>query len=273
MNINNDLRNFMNFANAADAGTCAEMRGNGSVGDAANKAGALARFFGATQNARAAADLNNRTRQALVDALKRQFNAESFANLPDAVKNALVGTHASTADGDFAFDANGRVTSGKPLTARRIRAVMTAIEGLQTARAANAAPVSAETVQARRAALAPHLEAFARKLAVAPAGYKVPIVMDRFAGVALQVFTSPTAVNLLAGVGSAAGKTLEVAREKLLKQVDRCGVLPEYWNGGTRPDDDRDPTPGTVGRERVVEGLVNELIRDFNAAHPELALR
>ena len=273
MNINTDLRNFMTFANAADEGACAEMHGNGSVGNATNTAGALARCFGVTQNAKAAADLNNRTRQALVNALKRQFNAENFANLPDAVKNALVGSHAKTAAGDFAFDANGRVTSGKPLTARRIRAVMTAIEQVQTARAADAAPVSAETVKARRAALVPHLEAFAQKLAVAPAGYKVPIVMDRFAGLARQVFTSPAIVNLLAGVGSAAGKTLDLAREKLLKQVDRCGVLPEYWNGGTRPDDDRDPTPGTVGRERVVEGLINEMIRAFNAANPELALR
>ena len=273
MNINTDLRNFMNFANAADVGACAEMHGNGSVKTATTTAGALARHFSVSQSARDAVDINNRTRQALVDALKRQFNVENFANLPDAVKDALVGSHAKTAAGDFAFDANGRVTSGKPLTARRIRAVMTAIEQVQTTRAANRAAVTPEVVQARREALAPQLEAFAQKLAVAPAGNKIPIVKDRFAGVARQVFTSPAVVNLLAGVGSAAGKSLDVVREKLLKQIDRCGVLPEYWNGGTRPDDDRDPTPGKVGRERVVEGLVNELIRAFNAEHPELALQ
>lgn len=35
MTINNDLRNFMKFANAADADACAEMRKNGSVAAAA----------------------------------------------------------------------------------------------------------------------------------------------------------------------------------------------------------------------------------------------
>ena len=177
MNINTDLRNFANFANAAAANTCVQMTRGGKVQEARHTAGAVARFFHATENARNAIAINNDTRQAFVDALMRQFNADTLLDLPPAVQRALVGTHAKTLTGDFNFDPQGNVTSGRPLTARRIRAVMAAIEQVQAAKAANPAPVTPATVEARRATLAPHLEALAQKLLVPPAGYKLPIVI------------------------------------------------------------------------------------------------
>lgn len=116
--VNNDLQNFLAFAEKANADQTAGMTQNGSVGNAQKTAGAVSRFFHATENSRAAVETNNRVREALVNALKRQFNVLDFTALPDTVKTALIGTHAKTADGDFAFDTNGRVTSGKPFTAR-----------------------------------------------------------------------------------------------------------------------------------------------------------
>lgn len=105
------------------------------------------------------------------------------------------------------------------------------------------------------------------------AGYKIPIVLDRFAPAARTAFTSTAVLDLLARTGSATGKTLEEVRAKLQRQIDKCGVLPQYWLGAPRPDDVGDPTPGEAGRERAVENFINEMISDFNAAHPELALR
>ena len=58
--------------------------------------------------------------------------------------------------------------------------------------------------------------------------------------------------------------------------VDACGVLPDYWIV-RRPlklgDGTTFTTPGAAGRERLVENIFNEMVRAFNTAHPELALR
>ena len=276
MNINTDLRNFADFANKANVNTCVEMTRGGMVQAARHTAGATARFFHVTANARSAVEINNVTRQAFVEALKRQFNAKYMRDLPPAVQRALIGTHAKTTAGDFNFDAQGNVTGGRPLTARRIRAVMSAIEQVQTAAAANRAPVTEATVEARRAALAPFLENLARKIVSVPQGHHVAIIMDRWADIARQNITGNAFANRLARIGTDAANTLEIVREKFKLLVGSCGVLPDYWVT-RRPItlDDGTPftTPGLVERERLEEALFNELIREFNAQNPELAIR
>lgn len=272
--VNNDLQNFLAFAKKANADQTAGMTQNGSVGNAEKSAGAVSRFFHATENSRAAVETNNHVREALVNALKRQFNVLDFTALPDTVKTALIGTHAKTADGDFAFDTNGRVTSGKPLTARRILAVMTAIEGIQKskAEALQNVPVTEATVNARRDALAPYLDRLAQKVLAVPAGFKVPILSERFA-VPLKETLKRHFKGFLAEVGTNKKKTLEMALRKFNFFVEGSGVIPMYWMGGIYADDDGDPKPGQVGRARVLEDFLNELVREFNADHPELALQ
>jgi len=78
---------------------------------------------------------NNTIRQQLVDACKTQFNVKSFAQLPQSVKDAFkIGLfkddlHLKTVDG-----VAEKVTSGRPLTARRIRAVISAVQSEITMR-------------------------------------------------------------------------------------------------------------------------------------------
>lgn len=70
-------------------------------------------------------DDNNKVRQILVNSLKVQFGVDDVLALPDSVKSALkIGSWRD----DFKFDHDGNVTSGRPLTARRIKAVITAVK-------------------------------------------------------------------------------------------------------------------------------------------------
>lgn len=70
-------------------------------------------------------DDNNKVRQILVNSLKVQFGVDDVLALPDSVKNALkIGSWRD----DFKFDHDGNVTSGRPLTARRIKAVIMAVK-------------------------------------------------------------------------------------------------------------------------------------------------
>lgn len=95
---------------------------------AKHEAGALSRTFKAGDNARLSITENNRVRQTLLDAVKLVCNdTKTFGSLPDSVRAAFKGTHAFSESGDLDLDAQGRVTSGKPLTARRIRKVLTAV--------------------------------------------------------------------------------------------------------------------------------------------------
>lgn len=79
--------------------------------------------------------------------------------------------------------------------------------------------------------------------------------------------------DCLAEVGTNEKKTLEMAHQKFHLYMESCGVIPLYWMGGTYADDDGNPKPGQVGRARVLDGILNELVREFNADHPELALQ
>lgn len=114
-----------NVNNSADQSVQIDRYGN--VGKATNTASAVSRFFAFTDNAQAAKMINLNVRTAFLDALKRQFNVKEYGNLPDYIKDALVGTHADTWDEDFNIK-DGVVQSTKPLTVRRIRAVFAAIE-------------------------------------------------------------------------------------------------------------------------------------------------
>ena len=79
--------------------------------------------------------------------------------------------------------------------------------------------------------------------------------------------------GFLAEVGTNKKKTLEMAHRKFNLYIESSGVVPMYWAGGVYADDDGDPKPGLAGRARVLENFLNELVREFNADHPELALQ
>ena len=133
-------------------------------------------------------------------------------------------------------------------------------------------PVANATVTARHDALAPYLERLAQKVLSVPAGFKIPILDARFA-VPLKETLNRGVKDCLAEVGTNEKKTLEMAHKKFHLYMGSCGVIPLYWMGGTCADDDGDPKPGQVGRARVLDNFLNELVREFNADHPELALQ
>ena len=71
---------------------------------------------------------NNAVRRNFAAALTGAFGVKSLADLPEGIRNSLK-------IGDFKLDKNGEITSTRPLTARRVRAVMSAIQEV-TAKAA-----------------------------------------------------------------------------------------------------------------------------------------
>ena len=290
--LNADLRNFSAFAqmNVADD-QAAEFTRTGAVRNASVTAGFLSRHFAVTDDGRRAAEINRQTRAAFLGALMRQYNADAFGGLPDEIKDALVGTHASTGDEDFALDAAGVVHSNKPLTARRIRAVMTAIQQLQDKENAPVQgganpvePVSPETVQRRREALGAAFEAFAVKLTedlddprdpavkhehVFPPRY-LPMLKAAYRGL----------VNDFAKVGSldpSTGKphSFAKAKEKFTRLLlnGAGGVVHGYWNGSDRTivyNGER--VSNRVAFKRAAEDLVAGFLRAFNAENPELKI-
>lgn len=100
------------------------------LGNGTRTAGAFRRAFGITQGAKSAIAANNRVRQDFLDAVKACCGCDGkpFAELPPEVLAAFKGTHASSAADDLGLNEAGRVASGKPLTARRIRAVLSAVQ-------------------------------------------------------------------------------------------------------------------------------------------------
>ncbi len=269
--INDDLSAFKAFTiKAGNLDTVAEISRTSKVVSSTHTAGALSRAFAVTSGAQAAKAANNHARQMLVNALKRQFNAESFAALPEAVKAALRGTHASTAEEDFAFAAGtDTVTSGKPLTARRIRAVLTAIENLPPAAHPNRGMVTEEMITQRQAALGPHLATLLGKLTTPPASWALPMVAPRFRSVAETALNGPLK-KTLSQIGT--GKTtIESARHAFALLSGAMGVIPIYWSQ-VRIDDNGNPTPGMAERIRLYEQFFNELVTAFNAENPDLAL-
>lgn len=103
---------------------------DGQLGNGTHDAGALSRAIGITEGAKNAITANNRVRQDFLDAVKTCCGCDGkpFAELPPEVLAAFKGTHASSEAGDLGLNEAGRVTSGKPLTARRIRAVLSAVQ-------------------------------------------------------------------------------------------------------------------------------------------------
>lgn len=270
--INDDLRAFSTFATQQkdNLDAVAEMSRSGKVNVANTKASALSRMISVSTNAQTAKTLNNNTRQMLVDALKRQFNAGSFNDLPEAVKAALKGTHASTGAEDFAFAAGtDTVTSGKPLTARRIQAVMTAVKELMPNEDHSRIEVTPEVVRQREAELEPFLTELHRKLTTPVQPWGVAIVEGRNVAVADKVVHG-NIKNLLSKIGKP-GYPRSKARHDFVILSEAMGVIPMYWVKVTKDNNDN-PTPGKAVRNRYYEQFFNELVKDFNAAHPEHAL-
>lgn len=292
VDLNADLRNFSAFAQMDVGGDqAAEFTRTGAVRNASVTAGFLSRHFAVTDGGRQAAEINRRTRAAFLGALMRQFNAAGYGGLPDEIKAALVGSHASTGDEDFALDANGVVHSNKPLTARRIRAVMTAIQQLQDKEneqvqggVGRPAPVSPETVQRRREALGAAFEAFAVKLTEDLDDPRDPAVKHEFVFPPRYITGVKAAyrglVNDFAKVGSidpSTGKphSLAEAKQKFKRLLasGAGGVVHGYWNGSDRTivyGGDR--VSNRVAYKRLVEDLVDGFLRAFNAENPELKL-
>lgn len=124
------LKGFATFAlSKASQNQAAGMTGKGyEVGNAKVTASRCARSKKhPTAKAQNAASINNAVRDALVAGLLWEFNAKNFGDLPEQVRKALKGTYAKTAKGDFGF-VNGMSASGKPLTKRRITAVLKAVK-------------------------------------------------------------------------------------------------------------------------------------------------
>lgn len=84
---------------------------------------------------------NTTARQALVDALCTEFGGVDFQRLPEGVRKILKLN-------DFAFDAQGKVTSGRPLTARRVMAIATSLQSLNEAEKAQLANLNAQKLGA-----------------------------------------------------------------------------------------------------------------------------
>ncbi len=269
--INDDLTAFQIFAaNAGNLDTVAEMKRSGDVVAAKTTASALSRKFSVTANAQAAKALNNNTRQILVDALKRQFNVTRFDNLPEAVRTALRGTHASTGAEDFGFAANtDTVTSGKPLTARRIRAVMTAVKELMPNEDRPRIEVTPEIIRQRQVELEPFLNELHRKLTTPIQPWGVAIVEGRNVNVATKVVHG-NIKRLLAKIGKSDYPRSKARRDFVILS-EAMGVVPLYWVNAKK-DNNGNPAPGKAVRNRYYEQFFNELVNDFNAVHPELAL-
>jgi len=128
--FNTDLQSFQSFVEIASSpDQAAGVDEDGAIGNAKTTASWRARTRRSSTEAIEAVGINNEVRQRLVTALERQFKVSSFGELPKEVRKALVGRGAVTATQDFKFDKDGNVTSGRPLTARRITAVVMALLG------------------------------------------------------------------------------------------------------------------------------------------------
>lgn len=268
--INADLSAFSTFAaNAGNLDAIAEMKRSGDVIAAKTTASAFSRKFSNSANTQAAKTLNNNTRQILVNALKRQFNVMRFEDLPEAVRTALRGTHASTDAEDFGFAGDDTVTSGKPLTARRIQAVITAVKEVMPNEDRPHIEVTTDIITRRETALEPFLNELHRKLTTPVQPWGVAIVEGRNVNVATEVVHG-NIKRLLAKIGKS-NYPRSKARRDFVTLSDAMGVVPLYWVNATK-DNNGNPAPGLAVRNRYYEQFFNELVNDFNAAHPELAL-
>lgn len=268
----NELNSFAAFVGNNADGRSVEVSKSGEVVLATKTASAFSRFFN-TAGSRAAIAVNNNARESFVNALKIQFNVASFAELPASIKAALVGSHAKSAEEDFGFDAEGRVKSGKPLTARRISAVLNAVNEYnnQMKTAAATARVSPQIVEARMAALQPHMENLFNKITQRQEGYEMPLYAEKFHNMIRTTLFRSNIMSMIANIGN--GKSYEVVRSRLVNIIGSgMGIVDGYWNKVVKLDDGR-LTAGSVGRERLATKIINELINEFNAANPDLAIR
>lgn len=270
----NDLRNFDNFVGNVADNRKVEISNDGRITLATKTASAISRMFAITENARTAIENNNRVREAFVSALKRQFNVQNFSDLPTTVKAALVGSHAKTADGDFGFDAQGHVTSGKPLTARRISAVLNAVKEINNQAEVAVSPieVNPQVVEARKSALKPFLDKLFVKITTKQDGFAVPLWGESFHNL-VRNSLDVKVKSMFANIGNGEINSLKdvIGRLKMLIGGG-MGVMDRYWLGKPYPTVDNVLSPGQIGRDQFIEKLIDELINEFNAANPELKI-
>jgi len=127
---NSDLQLFADFATLKGGSRSESAR----VTDSGSKIGGMSlqqswnvRRSKSSELGKTAREDNNKVRNRLVRALTAEYQVKDLSALPRKVRAALVGRGAVTAAQDFQFDANGNSTSGKPLTRRRITAVLKAV--------------------------------------------------------------------------------------------------------------------------------------------------
>jgi len=145
--MNLSIRSFSAYANTAniDANQRVVLSDNGkNVQGGSADAGLRARHITVRQGGSTQAAENNRVRQELLDAVLKDFGVKKFEKLPASVRKAF---NVGAFKNDMKLDSNGRVTSGRPLTARRIREVMVAVEKAQIPRLNRKLAGFADTVQ------------------------------------------------------------------------------------------------------------------------------
>jgi len=267
--LNLDLEAFRTFANSgASADQAARVLRDGRVTNATVTSSALARLANRSSEAQAARDNNNQVRDALVTALKDQFGVTSFDALPASVKTALKGTHALSAAGDFKF-VDGRSTSGRPLTQRRIATVLAAVDCEVAASVKTNAeknPVSEAMVKER--SNADHVKAFAdviiNRLTIP--GKNTPAVINSIFDFTAQDLISRFIVKNFCHLGDGKPEhSFQTLVHRFCKQdLQGCGVLSMCSS-----------TPETVEawRERESKEAFLEAIQQYNAAHPDSTYR
>lgn len=269
-----DLQNFERFVGNRADDRKVEISQGGRITLATKTASAISRMFAITENARTAIENNNRVRDAFVSALKRQFNVQNFSDLPTTVKAALVGSHAKTADGDFGFDAQGHVTSGKPLTARRISAVLNAVREInnQTEAAVSPIKINSQIIEDRKAALNPFIDKLFNKITTKQDGFAVPLWGERFHNL-VRNSLDVKVKSMFANIGNGESNSLKNVIGRLRTFIGSgMGVMDRYWLGEPYTTVDNVLSPGQIGRDRFVDKIINELIDEFNAANPDLKL-
>ena len=299
--LNDTLAAFKTFAdNAGSVGANKAVEINGRVIQPAETTACAFRrtFFPWASSVKKAININNNVRQAFLDSLIDQFcnpGERTYEHLPDYIKDALVGSNAKTGSEDFGLDLNGKVTSGKPLTARRIRAVMTAIENNNTyTRRPVKLREKSDLPEAREITFSTEAE---QKEFIKKRGKALETFFTRFENELMdknkdfmdvlnvledsrKEFQKAEGFNFygqilkgnmffnnksLAKVGTPGGPTLADARKNFCKKAEFYGRVNTNWL----------KTHGSIDqwntmRDTMFGHLFDDLIRDFNTENPDL---
>lgn len=280
--INIPLEAFRAFAHSDAADNQAAMMSRGYVVNAKWTASWGSRLVHCTDNAKSAIEENNRVRNALVDSLKAQFGVDTFANLPARVRAALQGSHASTAEGDFGFNAQFKATSGKPLTKRRITAVLNAVEqelgdGARLPRRAEA--TTPDQIKARQENANEIVDFLIDRFTYSSEKQPEPVLNARYISVArtqLKAFVTDHLAFMGDGALKYGGKpahTRAALFRKITTQTGAMfGALSMHWIGQQRKVDDNGVLIGGKDFfEAYVRKVFLEAMLAYNARHADSA--